>query len=115
MLVFSLINFQFQFPFLVSHLLKLIFFLQLVIGNFGLSYEQAKVQMVIWAILAAPLIMSHDLRSVSPLFRNILLNPALIQINQDPVGLQGKRIYIVRNILYFNCNTLFLYLYSTNE
>lgn len=46
----------------------------LLIGNFGLSLEQSKAQMAIWAILAAPLIMSNDLDRISPEFADILLN-----------------------------------------
>lgn len=46
----------------------------LLIGNFGLSLEQSKAQMAIWAILAAPLIMSNDLDHISCEFADILLN-----------------------------------------
>lgn len=46
----------------------------LLIGNFGLSLEQSKAQMAIWAILAAPLLMSNDLNHIRPEFREILLN-----------------------------------------
>lgn len=55
----------------------------LIIGNFGLSYGQARAQMALWSILAAPLIMSVDLRTIKPWFRDILLNKHLIAINQD--------------------------------
>ena len=54
----------------------------LIIGNFGLSYDQAKVQMAIWSVLAAPLIMSNDLRTLKPEFLEILSNPMAIRINQ---------------------------------
>lgn len=64
----------------------------LIIGNYGLSYEQAKAQMAIWAIMAAPLIMSVDLRTIEPKFRDILLNKDVIKINQDPKGIQGKLV-----------------------
>lgn len=46
----------------------------LLIGNFGLSLDQSKVQMALWAIIAAPLIMSNDLDNIRPEFRDILLN-----------------------------------------
>ncbi|XP_048583695.1 alpha-N-acetylgalactosaminidase-like isoform X2 [Nematostella vectensis] len=65
----------------------------LIIGNFGLSYEQAKTQMAIWAILAAPLFMSNDLRNLDPKFKEILINREIISVNQDPIGRQGRRIY----------------------
>lgn len=74
---------------------------QLVIGNYGLSYDQAKAQMAVWAVLAAPLIMSHDLRKVKDEFRSILLNPFVIRVNQDPMGIQGKRIFMVIRCLFF--------------
>lgn len=46
----------------------------LIIGNFGLSYDQSKAQMAIWAILAAPLLMSHDLAYIRNEFKEILQN-----------------------------------------
>ncbi len=46
----------------------------LLIGNFGLSLDQSKVQMSLWAILAAPLLMSTDLDTMRPEFKDILLN-----------------------------------------
>lgn len=51
--------------------------------------------MALWAILAAPLIMSNKLSTVRPEFKKILQNTEVIQINQDKLGIQGKRIYKV--------------------
>ncbi|XP_011298198.1 alpha-N-acetylgalactosaminidase [Fopius arisanus] len=65
----------------------------LIIGNFGLSYEQSKTQMALWAIFAAPLLMSVDLRTIRPEFKAILQNRKIIAVNQDPLGIQGRRIY----------------------
>ncbi|KAF2355717.1 Glycoside hydrolase family 27 [Trinorchestia longiramus] len=65
----------------------------LIIGNFGLSYEQSKSQMAMWAIFAAPLLMSVDLRTIKADYKAILLNTAVIAVNQDPLGIQGRRIY----------------------
>ncbi|KAK9739497.1 Alpha galactosidase A [Popillia japonica] len=65
----------------------------LIIGNFGLSYEQSKTQMAIWAILAAPLLMSVDLRTIRPEYKAILQNKKIIGVDQDPLGIQGRRIY----------------------
>ena len=48
----------------------------------GLSLDQARAQMGMWAMLAAPLIMSADLRTIRPEFRQILINRNLIKINQ---------------------------------
>ncbi|GFS42086.1 alpha-N-acetylgalactosaminidase, partial [Trichonephila inaurata madagascariensis] len=65
----------------------------LMIGNFHLTPGQARVQMAVWSILPAPLLMSNDLRSIQPVFKNILLNPKAISINQDPLGFSGQVIY----------------------
>jgi len=64
----------------------------LVIGNFGLTYDQSRAQMAIWAILAAPLIMSVDLRTIRPEYKEILQNEGVIRVDQDPLGLMGQRV-----------------------
>ncbi|XP_076838177.1 alpha-N-acetylgalactosaminidase-like [Brachyhypopomus gauderio] len=64
----------------------------LIIGNYGLSLDQSEAQMALWAIMAAPLFMSTDLRTLTSEARNILQNRAAIAINQDPLGVQGRRI-----------------------
>lgn len=54
--------------------------------------DQSRSQMALWAIMAAPLFMSNDLRTISSGARSILQNKMAISINQDPMGIQGKRI-----------------------
>lgn len=46
-----------------------------------------------WAILAAPLLISVDLRTIRPEFKDILLNRKIISVDQDVLGVQGRRIY----------------------
>lgn len=48
--------------------------------------------MALWTVLAAPLFMSTDLRTISAQNVDILQNPLMIKINQDPLGIQGRRI-----------------------
>ncbi|KAG2464489.1 AGAL galactosidase, partial [Polypterus senegalus] len=69
----------------------------LVIGNFGLSPDQQVSQMIIWAMMAAPLLMSNDLRYIDPKAKALLQNKNIIAINQDPLGKQGYRIASVNN------------------
>ncbi|KAF7242961.1 Alpha-N-acetylgalactosaminidase [Varanus komodoensis] len=69
----------------------------LIIGDFGLSREQAKVQVALWAVLAAPFFLSCNLRTISREAKDILQNPLLIYINQDSLGIPGKRIAKVRS------------------
>ncbi|XP_041653932.1 alpha-galactosidase A [Cheilinus undulatus] len=63
----------------------------LVIGNFGLSHSQQESQMALWAIMAAPLLMSNDLRDICPRSKELLQNRRIIAISQDPLGKQGYR------------------------
>ena len=77
---------------LLKLMLQLVCLWQLLIGNYGLSYEQSKVQMAVWAILAAPLLISTDLKAIRPEYRDILLNKEIIAINQDKLGIQGRKI-----------------------
>ena len=49
--------------------------------------------MAIWAIAAAPLFFSTDLRHVPAASKAILLNKELLQISQDPLARSGHRFY----------------------
>lgn len=60
-----------------------------------MSYAQSQAQMAAWAIMAAPLIMSVDLRTIEPKFRELLLNKDVIAINQDSLGIQGLLVFKV--------------------
>jgi Alpha galactosidase A len=63
-----------------------------VIGNYGLSPGQSRAQMALWSIMASPLILSVDLKTIPDWARDIVLNKNLIAINQDPLGTMGRRI-----------------------
>lgn len=67
----------------------------MIVGNFAFSYDQAKAQLAAWAIMASPLIMSNDLRNMDPKMKALLQNTAVIQVNQDAMGKQGRRVYNV--------------------
>eukprot|EP01083_Nonionella_stella_P016196 45299_1 len=62
-------------------------------GDNGLSLSEAESQFAIWAIIAAPLLMSNDLRNMDPKFKSLLQNKEIIAINQDPLGKQGACVY----------------------
>jgi hypothetical protein len=72
-----------------------------VIGNFGLSHEQEKAQFGIWAMVAAPLIMSNDLRNIRNSSLNLLKNKEIIAVNQDPLGKQGQMLFGVSSLCYW--------------
>ena len=48
--------------------------------------------MAMWCIMASPLIMSVDLRTIHPDSKALLQNKNAIAVNQDPMGRQGRRI-----------------------
>jgi hypothetical protein len=58
----------------------------------GITIEESRTQFALWAILAAPLSMSADLRVVPDWARVILQNTDIIAVNQDALGKQGTRI-----------------------
>lgn len=62
---------------------------EIIIGNFGLSHDQEMVQMGIWCMMAAPLLLSNDLRNIRQSSKDIILNRRLLAINQDPLGIQA--------------------------
>lgn len=70
----------------------------LLLGNFGLSYDQSKAQIAVWAILAAPFLISNDLRNIKPEIKELLLNREIIKVDQDPLGIQGIRLDKGNNI-----------------
>jgi alpha-galactosidase len=45
----------------------------------------------LWALISAPLIAGNDLRNMSPETLEILTNKEVIEVNQDPMGIQGSR------------------------
>ena len=64
----------------------------LVMGNYGLTLGQAKIQFSLWCIMAAPLMLSMDLRDMDTDLKDLLQNPEVILVNQDPLGEQGRRL-----------------------
>lgn len=67
---------------------------QLIIGDGALSFDQEQMQFSLWAIFAAPLLMSNDLRTINNVSKSILQNKEIIDINQDPLGKQGGYIWM---------------------
>lgn len=64
----------------------------LEIGNTGMDEDESKTQMSLWSILAAPLLAGNDLSSMSKSTLAILTNSEVIRVNQDPGGVQGRRM-----------------------
>jgi hypothetical protein len=64
----------------------------LLIGNGCITEDEERTQMAIWSLVAGPLIMGNDLRTVPAASKAILFNQHAIAINQDPLGQQGLRL-----------------------
>lgn len=64
----------------------------LEVGNGGLTFEESKAHFSLWCLLAAPLMAGNDLRSMSKETAFILTNPDVIAVDQDKLGLQGRRL-----------------------
>jgi alpha-galactosidase len=58
----------------------------------GLSATQFRTQMSMWAILAAPLMISDDLTRMSAASRAAVRNGDVIAVDQDPGGVQGTLV-----------------------
>lgn len=64
----------------------------LEVGNGGMSEDEYRTHMSLWTILAAPLIAGNDLNAMTPYTHELLTNPEVIAVDQDPLGKQGYRI-----------------------
>jgi alpha-galactosidase len=65
----------------------------LEVGNGGMSEDEYRTHMSLWALLAAPLIAGNDLRNMTSETRQLLTNPEVIAVDQDANGIQGHRVW----------------------
>lgn len=63
----------------------------LEVGNEGLSITEARAHFGLWCLLSAPLMAGNDLRNMSKEIIEILTNPEVIAIDQDPLGRQALK------------------------
>jgi len=64
----------------------------LEVGNGGMTGDEYRTHMSLWALLAAPLLAGNDLSKMSEDTKSILMNKRVIAIDQDALGVQGKRM-----------------------
>lgn len=64
----------------------------LEIGNGGMTADQYRTQMSLWAMLAAPLLAGNDLSKMDETTKSILMNKEVIAVDQDKLGIQGYRL-----------------------
>jgi alpha-galactosidase len=63
----------------------------LEIGNGHMTHDEYLTHMSLWCVLAAPLLAGNDLAKMTPETLEILTNPEVIAVDQDPAGIQGWR------------------------
>ena len=64
----------------------------LEIGNGGMTADEYRTQMSLWAMLAAPMIAGNDLSRMNETTKSILINKEVIAVDQDRLGIEGHRI-----------------------
>ena len=63
----------------------------LEVGN-GMSFIEDRAHFSMWCMMASPLMLGNDLRSMSEQTKSIILNKDVIAIDQDKLGVQGLRL-----------------------
>ncbi len=64
----------------------------LEVGNGGMTDEEYRTHMSLWALLAAPLLAGNDLSRMGPADLAILTNKDVIAVDQDPLGKGADRV-----------------------
>jgi alpha-galactosidase len=64
----------------------------LEVGNGGMNAREYQSHFSLWSMLAAPLIAGNDLKNMTPEIKEILTNKEALAVDQDAMGLQGKRV-----------------------
>ena len=64
----------------------------LEVGNGGMTPDEYRTHFSLWSLMAAPLIAGNDLTAMTPETKSILLNKEVIAIDQDPLGIPGRRV-----------------------
>uniref|UniRef100_A0A453KJ84 Alpha-galactosidase n=1 Tax=Aegilops tauschii subsp. strangulata TaxID=200361 RepID=A0A453KJ84_AEGTS len=64
----------------------------LEVGNGGMTIEEYRSHFSIWALVKAPLILGCDVSSMTPETKDIISNQNVIAVNQDKLGVQGRKV-----------------------
>ncbi|CAF1577853.1 unnamed protein product [Adineta ricciae] len=64
----------------------------LQVGNGGMTDEEYMTHFGLWSISKAPLLIGCDVRNMSSATLSTLSNPEVIAVNQDPLGVQGRKV-----------------------
>jgi alpha-galactosidase len=70
----------------------------LEVGQPSLTVTESRAHFSLWAMLNAPLLAGNDLRTMSKEILAILTNKEVIALNQDPLGIQARKVAIAGNV-----------------
>ncbi|KAL3717914.1 hypothetical protein ACJRO7_003101 [Eucalyptus globulus] len=65
----------------------------LEVGNGGMTYQEYRAHFSIWALMKAPLLIGCDVRNMTAETIELLSNAEVIAVNQDSLGVQGRRVH----------------------
>jgi alpha-galactosidase len=65
----------------------------LEVGNGKMTTAEYRAHFSFWCLLAAPLMAGNDLRNMTQETKDILMNKEVIAVDQDPLGIQGRKVY----------------------
>ncbi|KAI4306946.1 hypothetical protein L6164_030183 [Bauhinia variegata] len=66
----------------------------LEVGNGGMTYHEYRAHFSIWALMKAPLLIGCDVRNLTNETFELLSNKEVIAVNQDPLGVQGRKVNV---------------------
>ncbi|KAL7229273.1 hypothetical protein ACSBR2_007890 [Camellia fascicularis] len=66
----------------------------LEVGNGGMTYQEYRAHFSIWALMKAPLLIGCDVRNMTAETFEILSNTEVITVNQDLLGIQGRKVQL---------------------
>lgn len=61
-------------------------------GSLELTQEESTTQFVMWAEMASPLILGSDPRTLPQSMIDLLKNPEILAVDQDPLAIEGVRV-----------------------
>lgn len=62
------------------------------VGFGGMTTEEYRIHMALWSLAKAPLIIGCDVTRMTQEVKDILMNPEVIAVNQDELGIQGHKV-----------------------
>jgi alpha-galactosidase len=65
----------------------------LEVGNGGMIPTEYRSHFSLWAMMASPLMAGNDIAHMDEATKSILLNKEVIAIDQDRLGVQGRRVW----------------------